>query len=214
MFERYNEAARRVLFFSRYEASQLGSRSIETPHLLLGLIRDTTGFARGLLSTLPLEEIRGTVVEAVPFEEKLATSVEIPFDAGVKRALQYAAAEADALEHPHIGAEHLLLGLLREEGSLAESTLRAYGVNLAAARQQVSGMAPEPAGQPPVQSSASVTRPDAAPGDAMSVQVEQIKQLVRELGLTPANSDASRRLVARIVGMLDELKPPGDPEAA
>ena len=30
MFERYTERARRVLFFARYEASQLGSISIDT----------------------------------------------------------------------------------------------------------------------------------------------------------------------------------------
>jgi ATP-dependent Clp protease ATP-binding subunit ClpC len=43
MFERYTERARRVLFFGRYEASQLGSVSIETEHLLLGLIREGKG---------------------------------------------------------------------------------------------------------------------------------------------------------------------------
>jgi ATP-dependent Clp protease ATP-binding subunit ClpC len=43
MFERYTERARRVLFFARYEASQLGSISIETEHLLLGLIREGKG---------------------------------------------------------------------------------------------------------------------------------------------------------------------------
>ena len=40
MFERYTEKARRVIFFARYEASQFGSPSIETEHLLLGLIRE------------------------------------------------------------------------------------------------------------------------------------------------------------------------------
>ncbi len=40
MFERYTERARRVIFFARYEASQLGASSIETEHLLLGLIRE------------------------------------------------------------------------------------------------------------------------------------------------------------------------------
>jgi ATP-dependent Clp protease ATP-binding subunit ClpC len=39
MFERYTESARRTLFFARYEASQLGSASIESEQLLLGLIR-------------------------------------------------------------------------------------------------------------------------------------------------------------------------------
>ena len=36
----YTENARRTLFFARYEASALGSPSIETDHLLLGLIRE------------------------------------------------------------------------------------------------------------------------------------------------------------------------------
>ncbi|HME32241.1 MAG TPA: Clp protease N-terminal domain-containing protein [Terriglobales bacterium] len=36
MFERYTEKARRVIFFARYEASQLGSPYIETEHILLG----------------------------------------------------------------------------------------------------------------------------------------------------------------------------------
>lgn len=43
MFERYTEAARRALFFARYEASHLGSVSIDPEHLLLGLIRKPTG---------------------------------------------------------------------------------------------------------------------------------------------------------------------------
>ena len=40
MFERYTERARRVIFFARYEASNYGSRHIETEHLLLGLLRE------------------------------------------------------------------------------------------------------------------------------------------------------------------------------
>ena len=40
MFERYTERSKRVIFFARYEAAQLGSGSIETEHLLLGLMRE------------------------------------------------------------------------------------------------------------------------------------------------------------------------------
>ena len=50
MFERYTERARRVLFFARYEASQLGSISIETEHLLLGLIREGKGLTNRIFS--------------------------------------------------------------------------------------------------------------------------------------------------------------------
>lgn len=34
MFERYTEKARRVIFFARYEASQLGDHSIGPEHIL------------------------------------------------------------------------------------------------------------------------------------------------------------------------------------
>ena len=34
MFERYTEQARRALLFARYEASQFGSRTIDSEHLL------------------------------------------------------------------------------------------------------------------------------------------------------------------------------------
>src|SRR5215211_7012118 len=117
MFERYTERARRVLFFARYEASQLGGLSIETEHLLLGLIREGKGltsriFARAHLS---LENIRREVEGRSIFREKVSTSVEIPFSAEVKRALGYAAEEADRLRHNYVGTEHLLLGILREE---------------------------------------------------------------------------------------------------
>jgi ATP-dependent Clp protease ATP-binding subunit ClpC len=39
MFERYTER----VFFARYEASQLGNSSIDTEHLLLGLLREGGG---------------------------------------------------------------------------------------------------------------------------------------------------------------------------
>ncbi|HXB55489.1 MAG TPA: Clp protease N-terminal domain-containing protein [Vicinamibacteria bacterium] len=48
MFERYTEPAFRVVFFARYEAAQLGSSSIGTEHLLLGLIRENSGLTARL----------------------------------------------------------------------------------------------------------------------------------------------------------------------
>ena len=50
MFERYTEAARRVLFFARYEADRMKSASVESEHLLLGLIRETGGMVPRLLA--------------------------------------------------------------------------------------------------------------------------------------------------------------------
>ncbi len=89
MFERYTERARRVLFFARYEASQLGSISIETEHLLLGLIREGKGLTSRIFarSHLSLENIRKEIEGRTVFREKVSTSVEIPFSAETKRVL-------------------------------------------------------------------------------------------------------------------------------
>ncbi len=139
MFERYTERARRVLFFARYEASQLGSISIETEHLLLGLIREGKGLTSRIFqrSHLSLESIRKDIEGRTVFREKVSTSVEIPFSAETKRVLQYAAEEAERLLHNYIGTEHLLLGLLREERSVAASILIDKGMRLHGVREDI-----------------------------------------------------------------------------
>ena len=139
MFERYTERARRVLFFARYEASQLGSISIETEHLLLGLIREGKGLTSRIFarSHLSLENIRKEIEGRTVFREKVSTSVEIPFSAETKRVLQFAAEEADRLLHNYIGTEHLLLGILREERSVAASILMEKGMRLHTVREDI-----------------------------------------------------------------------------
>ena len=139
MFERYTERARRVLFFARYEATQMGSTSIETEHLLLGLIREGKGLTSRIFarSHLSLDSIRKEIEGRTVFREKVATSVEIPFSADTKRVLQFAAEEADRLLHTYIGTEHLLLGLLREERSVAASILYEKGMRLASVREDI-----------------------------------------------------------------------------
>jgi ATP-dependent Clp protease ATP-binding subunit ClpC len=139
MFERYTERARRVLFFARYEASQLGSVSIETEHLLLGLIREGKGLTSRIFarSHLSLENIRKEIEGRTVFREKVSTSVEIPFSAETKRVLSCAAEEADRLLHNYIGTEHLLLGILREERSVAASILMEKGMRLHTVREDI-----------------------------------------------------------------------------
>ena len=139
MFERYTERARRVLFFARYEASQLGSISIETEHLLLGLIREGKGLTSRIFarSHLSLENIRKEIEGRTVFREKVSTSVEIPFSTETKRVLQHATEEADRLLHNYIGTEHLLLGILREERSVAASILSEKGMRLSTVREDI-----------------------------------------------------------------------------
>jgi ATP-dependent Clp protease ATP-binding subunit ClpA len=140
MFERYNHPARRTLFFSRYEASHLGSVAIETEHLLLGLTREAGPIVGKLFAEADisydgvLKEIQAAKGQP---KSQIPTSVEIPFTSETKHVLQYAAEEADLLEHDHIGPEHLLLGLLRERGTVAEQILAQKRLSADPARKHI-----------------------------------------------------------------------------
>jgi len=144
MFERYTEKARRVIFFARYEASQYGSPYIETEHLLLGLLREDRALAKRILGEVNSEEgIRAEIEKHITPRERISTSVEVPLTLESKKILNLAAEEADRLGHRHIGTEHVLLGLLRVEGSLAGKILQARGVRVATLREQVARVSGE-----------------------------------------------------------------------
>lgn len=142
MFERYNEGARRVIFFARYEASQYGSPDIETEHILLGLLRQDKALTNRLLRQDSVESIRKQIDSKSEKREKVSTSVDLPLSNECKRVLAYAAEEAERLGHRHIGTEHLLLGLLREGRCFAAQILQERGVELGAARTELGS--PEP----------------------------------------------------------------------
>jgi ATP-dependent Clp protease ATP-binding subunit ClpC len=138
MFERYTEKARRVIFYARFEASQFGSPFIETEHLLLGILREDKDIShRYLGSQATFEALRKQVEQHTTIRELISTSVDLPLSNESKRVLAYAAEEAETLAHKHIGTEHLLLGLLREEKSFAAELLRERGLRLASVREEL-----------------------------------------------------------------------------
>ena len=196
MFERYTEQARRVLFFARYEASHLGSLSIETEHLLLGLFREAQEFTSRVLSQsrVSIENIRNEIEGQAALRPKVGTSVEIPFSADAKRALQFAADEADNLLHDHIGPEHVLLGLLREESSVAGSILRRNGFELAGVRDQVSAMFQTP------------SNAEARSRANVAEELERVKALVARIANERPDQEAARGLIEEIRHSLDRLQ--------
>jgi ATP-dependent Clp protease ATP-binding subunit ClpA len=59
---------------------------------------------------------------------------------GARKVIILAQDEARQLDHNYIGTEHLLLGLLREEGGVAAQALSALNVDLAKVREQVESL--------------------------------------------------------------------------
>ena len=144
MFEGYTEKARRAVFFARFEASKFGSPHVEPEHLLLGLLRENETLTdRFLHSDASAESIRKQIEDRMTIRENVSTSVDLPLSDECKRVLAYAAEEAELLSHKHIGTEHVLLGVLREEKCFAGQILRERGLESAAIRKELS---PEPSG--------------------------------------------------------------------
>jgi hypothetical protein len=138
MFERYTLTARRSIFFARYEASQFGSPYIETEHLLLGVLREDKALGNRLLASYAkVEELRNAIMRRGDTGLKVSTSVDLPLSHESKRALAYGAEEGQRLHQKHIGTEHLLLGLLREEKCFAAQLLREQGVTVELVREQL-----------------------------------------------------------------------------
>ena len=139
MFERYTEKARRVIFFARYEASQFGASQIEAEHILLGLIREdknlTTRFFHR--SHANIESIRKEIEGRTILRDRISTNIDLPLSNEAKRVLAFAAEESERLGNRHIGTEHLLLGLLREENSVAAEILYERGLRLSDIRQDL-----------------------------------------------------------------------------
>jgi hypothetical protein len=134
LFDRFTMATRQALFFSRFEASQLGRLGIRPEHVLLGIIHGDGRSSRDLWKTtgVTLAEARTAIVDPNEPRDEVVEPVQIPFQDATKALFTAAAQEADRLEHRRIATAHVVLALLREEGA-ASSFLRSRGITLEAA---------------------------------------------------------------------------------
>jgi ATP-dependent Clp protease ATP-binding subunit ClpA len=138
MFERFTEKARRVVFFARFEASRWGSPTIETEHLLFGLLREDPGLITAFTGHFDfVAKIRGEVEERITLRERIPTSVEMQLSADNHKILTFAAEEADRLAARLIGTCHLLIAMLRVETSVAGEVLLAQGLTAAKVREKL-----------------------------------------------------------------------------
>jgi ATP-dependent Clp protease ATP-binding subunit ClpC len=145
MFEKYNEKARRALFFARYEASKLGSRVIESEHILLGILREgeeTVGEILRRFQVKP-EDIRREIEGERVFVERISSTAELPLSEESKKILAYASHEAESMLHATVGSEHLLIGILRVEGCMAMRILTQHGFDVYTVREEVLSIAKE-----------------------------------------------------------------------
>ena len=122
------ERAETVLRLAHREAAALGHSHVGTEHLLLGLAREEGGAAaramkaRGMTGKRLEALLRDTLGVGEP-----AQRTPQGLSLRARHAIGTAAAESAARGLAFVGAEHLLLGLLRENDCMAARLLQAVG---------------------------------------------------------------------------------------
>jgi len=145
-FDHLTEDARKVLNRAREEAQHFQQHYIGAAHLLLGLVHEEQGMAARVLQSqgVSLGEVRKFVVGSIGRGDQRVQG-ELNLTPRAKRAMELAADEAQRMNQPLIGTEHLLLGLVRA-GGIAADVLESLGVNLeqlrTATAQLLSGTTP------------------------------------------------------------------------
>jgi ATP-dependent Clp protease ATP-binding subunit ClpC len=137
-FDRFTDRARKVLTLAQDEAQRFNHNYIGTEHLLLGLVREGEGVAAKVLENLNVElaKVRQAVEFIIGRGERPVLG-EIGLTPRAKKVIELAIDEARRLGHNYIGTEHILLGLVREEGGIASGVLESLGVSLDKVRHEV-----------------------------------------------------------------------------
>jgi len=134
--ERLTQRAKKVLSLAHQEAERMRHSYIGTEHLLLGLIMEDGGVASRVLRELGLEINRlAELVERLS-ETGRHSGGKIDLSPGTQEVLQFAFEEAKNLGKTYVSTEHLLLGLIRLDDSVAMQVLRKTGVNGEQIRRQ------------------------------------------------------------------------------
>jgi hypothetical protein len=129
VFARFTELNRHSIVLAQEAARTHKRELIGTEHLLLGLLSEPQGLAYHVLTaqTDSDQPVRDAIEHAMPPAGKKALQGHIAFGPDSKRAIEEALRAASGLGHDWVGTEHLLLGLIRTEESLAAQILRTLG---------------------------------------------------------------------------------------
>lgn len=142
MFDRYSEAARQVIFLARLEAGKVGSKVIDTEHLLLGLIRidpETLGRIALPVSDAGVRaraDVWHTPTKALP------TSMDLALSHDAVRALEQAASLSLTFGCDYVRTEHLLLAMLTGGVTHARVILEEASASGRELEEIVSGLSP------------------------------------------------------------------------
>jgi ATP-dependent Clp protease ATP-binding subunit ClpC len=138
MYERFSDSARLAMHRANEKALAVHCQ-IGTEHVLLAIVEDGNCVATSVLKHLDVDTqvVRGEIELAAKSRPSPPQKGRQRMTYGAKRVIEYAMEEARNMGHRYVGTEHILLGLLRDQQSIAAQVLMRSAVSPNAARQQI-----------------------------------------------------------------------------
>ncbi|HEU0297530.1 MAG TPA: ATP-dependent Clp protease ATP-binding subunit [Anaerolineales bacterium] len=194
--ERFTQRARRVLSLAHQEAERARNNYIGTEHLLLGLMDEEGGVAGRVLRELGMTSDRvREVIHRVSSSSSAFDANRVELASDTQQVLEHAVEEARRLGHHYIGTEHILLGLVRVEGTAME-VLRRLGVTADQIRRQTRRVLNESASASPSPASSGTAR-----GSAANPKTPLVDQLATDL-----TSKAEEKKLDPVIGRQMEIE--------
>jgi len=143
MYEHLSPRVEKVIKLANRIAHEYGQEYVGTEHVLLAIVEEGTG--KGV-EVLARHAIDGPKVKA-EVDRLIEKSMEdtwvfgrLPGTPPCRNVVARAIEEARDLGSKEVRTEHLLLGLLREKGSVAYNALINLGLNLSDARREIADL--------------------------------------------------------------------------
>ena len=131
MYEnRFTPRAQNALRLAQAAAEELGHSYVGSEHLLLGLLREEAGAAHRCLAeqSVTAERARAAVIDIVG-TGLAGLAPPQGLTPRAKRVIENAVGESGRTGGGYVGTEHLLLGILRENGTMAMRVLDTIGAD-------------------------------------------------------------------------------------
>lgn len=131
MQKQYTQKAKRALELAKKISKTMRHSYIGTEHILTGLIQEKTGVAAQILleNHVEAEKLAELIKELIAPGEGAALAEVENYSPRTQKVLETAQKEAEHFQSQEIGTEHLLLGLLKENESVAVRLLNTMGIN-------------------------------------------------------------------------------------
>jgi Clp amino terminal domain, pathogenicity island component len=124
-WSRFTDRARAAVVDAQQLARAGRSPEVQPGHVLLGLLADPESLAsRALAAQVPLDRLAAAVAPTLGTGEH-DPGEHVPFSADSRRLLALTLREALRFGHNYVGTEHIVLGLLQDEGPLGRALAEA-----------------------------------------------------------------------------------------